>query len=78
MDRDNTQAKSKGFYEIKNVQESQVTILWNCDQCQSRVGGTVTSYRSRQQGMSGGSLSVMSVTSSVPRARDEENHFPAR
>ena len=28
--------------------------------------------------MSGDSLSVMSPTTLVPRARDEENHFPAR
>ena len=28
--------------------------------------------------MSEGSLSIMSATTSVPRARDEENHFPAR
>ena len=26
----------------------------------------------------GGSLSDMSATTSIPRARDEENHFPAR
>ena len=28
--------------------------------------------------MSKGSLSDMSATTSIPRARDEENHFPAR
>ena len=26
----------------------------------------------------GGSLSIMSATTSIPRARDEENYFPAR
>ena len=66
------------YFGIKVVQESEVPILWNCDEGRSRVGRTVSSYRSRQQGMSEGSLSVMSVTTSVPRARDEENHFPAR
>ena len=30
------------------------------------------------EGMTENSLSTMSATTSVPRARDEENHFPAR
>ena len=34
--------------------------------------------QSCKQGMSEDSMSVMSVTTWVPRARDEENHFPAR
>ena len=34
--------------------------------------------RSCKQGMSEDSLSAMSATTSIPRARDEENHFPAR
>jgi hypothetical protein len=70
--------KGIGYFGIKDVQESLVSILWNCDEGLSRVGRTVSSYRSRQQGMSEDSLLVMSVTTSVPRARDEENHFPAR
>ena len=70
--------KGIGYFRIKDVQESQVPILWNFGECRSKVGRTVSSYRSRQQGMSEDSLSVMSVIMSVPRARDEENHLPAR
>jgi hypothetical protein len=76
--RVNTQAKSIGNFGIKVVQKSQVPILWNCDEGRSRVGRTVTSYRSRQQSMLEDSLLVMSVTTLIPRAGDEENHFPAR
>jgi hypothetical protein len=71
-------AKRIGYFGIKEVQEGQVPILWDCDEGRTKVERTVTSYRSRQQGMPEGSLSVMSVTMSVPRAGDEENHFPAR
>jgi hypothetical protein len=70
--------KSKGLSGFNEVQKSQVPILWNCGEGQSRVGVTVTPHRSRQQGRSVDRLSVMSVTTSVPRARDEENRFPAR
>ena len=46
------------------VQESQVSILWNCGLWAHHVVKS--------------SLSDMSATTSIPRARDEENHFPAR
>ena len=39
--------------------------------------GVVTSCMVTIEGMSETSLSVMSTTTSIPRARDEENHFPA-
>ena len=32
----------------------------------------------RKQGMSEDRLSAMLATASIPRARDEENHYPAR
>ena len=38
----------------------------------------VTFHAITMQGLSRNSLSALSVTRSVPRARDEENHFPAR
>ena len=46
--------------------------------CGLKVGRWWCLTRSCKQGMSEDSLSVMSATTSVPRARDEENHFPAR
>ena len=46
--------------------------------CGLKVGTRWRLTRSCKQGMSEDSLSVMSATTSVPRARDEENHFPAR
>ena len=46
--------------------------------CGLKVGRRRRLTRSCKQGMSENSLSVMSATTSVLRARDEENHFPAR
>ena len=43
----------------------------------SRKGGDVLRDHA-SKACQGGSLSVMSATTSIPRARDEENHFPAR
>ena len=43
----------------------------------SRKGGDVLRDHA-SKACQGGSLSIMSVTTSIPRARDEENHFPAR
>ena len=40
--------------------------------------GVVTFYAIMMQGLSEKNLLDMSVTTSVPRARDEWNHFPAR
>jgi hypothetical protein len=37
-------AKSKGYFGIKDIQKSQVTILWNCGEGGSKIGRTVTSY----------------------------------
>src|SRR3954464_9126475 len=38
----------------------------------------VTFHAITMQGLSGNSLSALSVTRSVPRARSRVNHFPAR
>ena len=46
--------------------------------CCLKVGRRWCLARSCKQGMSEDSRSVMSATTSVPRVRDEENHFPAR
>jgi len=65
----------------RGVQESQVSILWNCGLWAHHVGffiGAVTSctvmiarhVREYPVSYVGNTL--------VPRARDEENHFPAR
>ena len=43
-----------------------------------KVGRWWRLTRSCKRGMSEDSSSVMSATTSIPRARDEENHFPAR
>ena len=43
----------------------------------SRKGGDVLRDHA-SKACQGGSLSIMSVTMSIPRARDEENYFPAR
>jgi hypothetical protein len=72
------EVKSKGYFGIKVVQEIQISILWNWDEGRSKVERMVTSYRSRQQGMSEGDSSAMLATTSAPRTRNEENRFPAR
>lgn len=46
--------------------------------CGLKAGRRSCLTRSCKQGMSEDSLSVMSVSTPVPRARDEENHFSAR
>mgnify|MGYP005844737039 CR=1 FL=1 len=46
--------------------------------CGLKVERPLTSCTVSKQGMSEVSLSVMSTTTSVPMARDKENHFPAR
>ena len=43
----------------------------------SRKGGDVLRDHA-SKACQGGSLSIMSATTSIPRARDEENYFPAR
>ena len=43
-----------------------------------RVRRVATFNAIKLQGMTENILSTMLVTTSVPRARDEENHFPAR
>ena len=61
------------------VQESQVSILWNCGLwAHIEIRRVVTFYAIRWQGVPENSLSAMSVTTSVPKARDNENHFPVR
>ena len=66
----------------QGVQESQVSILWNCGLWAHHVGLKWKEWwylaQPRRGGMSVDSLSAMSATMLVPRARDEENHFPAR
>src|SRR3954467_10324530 len=49
--------------------------LWVMGPHRTRV---VTFNAFKLQGMTENNLSTMSVTTSVPRARDEENHLPAR
>ena len=44
----------------------------------SRKGGDVLRDHASKACKGGGSLSIMSATTSIPRARDEENYFPAR
>ena len=47
--------------------------------CGLEVGRAETSCMIMQaRHVRGGSLSIMSATTSIPRARDEENYFPAR
>ena len=46
--------------------------------CGLEVGRAETSCAIMQEVCQGGSLSIMSATTSIPRARDEENYFPAR
>ena len=47
--------------------------------CGLEVGRAETSCVIMQaRHVRGGSLSIMSATTSIPRARDEENYFPAR
>ena len=43
----------------------------------SRKGGDVLRDHA-SKACQGGSLSIMSATTSIPRVRDEENYFPAR
>ena len=43
----------------------------------SRKGGDVLRDHA-SKACQGGTLSIKSATTSIPRARDEENHFPAR
>ena len=42
------------------------------------IGAVTSCTGMSEHSMSEGSLLIMSATTSVPRARDEENHFPAR
>ena len=47
--------------------------------CGLKIGRAETSCVIMQaRHVRGGSLSIMSATTSIPRARDEENYFPAR
>ena len=66
--------------ENRDVQESGFDLmeLWVMGPLCGLKAGGVLSFAHEISWMSKGSMLVMSATTSVPRARDEENHFPTR
>ena len=70
-----TRSNTRNNFGNRRVHESQVSVLWNSNQGGSRIGRVVTYYEITMQGLSENSLSVISATTLIPRARDNENHF---